>query len=116
MMEFWVDPKAPITSPLFAEDKKFIFYCASAWRSALTTKTVRDMGLTNVAHLQGGFKLWEQAGNPVVSREENKRLAGKRYETRIRRINGVSSVTDRPENSWGRGPAMAEDLSRSACG
>ena len=79
MMEFWVDPESPYHKPLFAEDKKFIFYCASAWRSALTTKTVRDMGLTNVAHLQGGFKLWEQAGNPVVSREENKRLAEKRY-------------------------------------
>lgn len=65
MLEFWVDPDSPYHRELFAEDKRFVFYCASAWRSALATKTVQDMGMTNVCHMAGGFTAWKEAKNPV---------------------------------------------------
>lgn len=65
MLEFWVDPDSPYHKPIFASGKKFVFYCASAWRSALSTKTVQDMGLPNVAHLAGGFNAWRTDGGPV---------------------------------------------------
>lgn len=65
MLEFWIDPDSPYHKPVFAEAKTFLFYCASAWRSALATKAAQDMGLTPVAHVEGGFKAWKEAGGPV---------------------------------------------------
>ena len=65
MLEFWVDPESPYAKPVFAEPKRFIFYCASGWRSALAAKTVQDMGLPNVAHVDGGYTAWKKAEGPV---------------------------------------------------
>lgn len=65
MLEFWLDPESPYHKPIFAEDKTFLFYCASGWRSALATKAARDMGLDNVAHIGGGFTAWREAGGAV---------------------------------------------------
>lgn len=69
MIEFWVDPDSPYFKPVFGEKKEFIFFCAAGWRSALTTKTVQDMGLENVAHIEGGFGAWKKAGCPVGVKE-----------------------------------------------
>jgi rhodanese-related sulfurtransferase len=66
MLEFWVDPDSPYAKPVFAEPKRFVFFCASGWRSALATKTVQDMGMENVGHLAGGFGAWKAAGGPVA--------------------------------------------------
>ena len=65
MLEMWIDPDTPYHREFFAEDKKFVFYCAGAWRSALAAKTALDMGLTPVAHLEGGIKAWIEAGGPI---------------------------------------------------
>lgn len=65
MLEFWVDPESPYFKSIFAEDRRFVLYCASGWRSALATKTLRDMGMDNVAHVEGGFTAWKEAGGPV---------------------------------------------------
>ena len=65
MLEMWIDPETPYHREFFAEDRKFIFYCASAWRSALAAKTAQDMGLTPVAHLEGGINAWIDAGGPI---------------------------------------------------
>ncbi len=62
MLEFWVDPDSPYAKPIFAEPKRFIFYCASGWHSALAAKTVQDMGMTNVAHVDGGYTAWKASG------------------------------------------------------
>ena len=70
MLEFWVDPESPYFKPVFGEAKSFLFYCASGWRSALSAKTVQDMGLAPVAHLKGGFSAWKSMGGPVETREE----------------------------------------------
>lgn len=68
MIEFWVDPDSPYFKPVFGESKEYIFFCAAGWRSALTTKTVQDMGLDNVAHIEGGFSAWKAAGAPVAEK------------------------------------------------
>ncbi len=65
MLEFWVDPASPYFKEIFGSGKQFVFYCASAWRSALATKAVQEMGLEPVAHVQGGFNGWKKAGGPV---------------------------------------------------
>ena len=65
MLEFWIDPESPYHKPVFAEDKLFLFFCASGWRSALATKTAMEMGLETVCHLEGGLTAWRNAGLPV---------------------------------------------------
>jgi rhodanese-related sulfurtransferase len=73
MLEFWVDPASPYFKPVFAdESKEFILFCGAGWRSALATKTLRDMGMTNVAHIDGGFTAWKKADAPMVSLEQHK--------------------------------------------
>ncbi len=65
MIEFWIDPQSPYHKPVFGEDKKFVFFCAAGWRSALATQTAQRMGLKPVAHIKGGFGAWKKAGGPV---------------------------------------------------
>ncbi len=65
MLEFYVDPESPMHKDLFAQDKKFVFYCGSGGRSALATGAVQRMGLEPVAHIAGGFPAWKEAGGPV---------------------------------------------------
>ncbi len=70
MLEFWIDPQSPYHKPVFADEKKFIFFCAGAKRSALATQTAQKMGLKPVAHLAGGFGAWKKAGGPVEMDEK----------------------------------------------
>ncbi len=69
MLEFWIDPQSPYHKEIFNQDKTYVFYCASAWRSALSAKTAQDMGLKPVAHIEGGFTAWEKAGAPIETVE-----------------------------------------------
>ena len=68
MLEFWIDPESPYHKPIFAEKKRFVFYCAAGWRSALATKLAQEMGMENVAHIEGGFGAWKRAGGPIVEK------------------------------------------------
>jgi rhodanese-related sulfurtransferase len=65
MLEFWIDPESPYAKPVFQVDKRFVFFCAGGWRSALAARTAQDMGLKPVAHIEGGFGAWKKAGGPV---------------------------------------------------
>ena len=65
MLEFWIDPQSPYHKPIFAEDTRFVFFCAGGWRSALAAQTAHRMGLHPVAHIKGGFGAWRTAGGPV---------------------------------------------------
>jgi rhodanese-related sulfurtransferase len=77
MLEFWVDPASPYHKPLFADEgREFILFCGAGWRSALAAKTLQDMGMTNVAHLDGGWAEWQKQGAPVDRLEEHKARKG----------------------------------------
>lgn len=65
MLEFWIDPESPYYKPIFGENKRFILFCGGGMRSALATKTAKDMGLEPVAHIIGGFAAWKEAGGPI---------------------------------------------------
>ena len=72
MIEFWVDPDSPYFKEVFdQEDKKYVFHCASGWRSALTVATLQDMGFA-AAHLNEGFSTWAEQGGPVEKPEPPK--------------------------------------------
>ena len=64
MLEFRADPASPYHDPAFAKDKTVIVYCASGGRSALSGKTLKDMGYERVYNL-GAFKDWAAAGGAV---------------------------------------------------
>lgn len=70
MIEFWVDPDSPYHKDVFAQEgKKYVFHCASGWRSALTVATLQDMGF-QAAHLKDGFSSWEKLGGPIEKSEK----------------------------------------------
>jgi rhodanese-related sulfurtransferase len=65
MLEFWIDPESSYHKPVFAADKRFIFFCAGGLRSALAAQTASRMGLKPVAHIAGGYGAWKKAGGPI---------------------------------------------------
>ena len=73
MLEFWVDPDSPYYKPVFGdEDRQYVLFCGAGWRSALAAKALQDMGMTNVAHIDGGFTEWAKQGAPVESYEAHR--------------------------------------------
>jgi len=69
MIEFWIDPGSPYFKDIFAEPKRFIFHCASGWRSALTVATLQEMGF-EAEHIEDGFKGWVSNGGPVTTADK----------------------------------------------
>ena len=65
MVEFWVDPDSPYYKDVFGQDARFVFHCASGWRSAITVDPLQRMGFDNIAHIKDGFTSWQAAGGPV---------------------------------------------------
>ena len=65
MLEFWIDPESPYAKEEFQSGDRFVFFCASGWRSALAARTAAEMGLPNVSHIDDGFRGWKEAGGPV---------------------------------------------------
>ena len=65
MLEFWIDPESPYHKDIFNQDKTYVFYCASAWRSALSAQLAMEMGLAPVAHIEGGFTAWLKADGAI---------------------------------------------------
>lgn len=70
MLEFWIDPESPYAKPQFQQDVTYVFFCGGGWRSALAARTAQEMGLTPVAHVDGGFSAWKKSGAPVQTGEK----------------------------------------------
>ncbi len=70
MLEFWIDPGSPYAKAEFQAEGRFVFYCASGWRSALAARTAQEMGLAGVCHISDGFTGWCAAGGPVAERSK----------------------------------------------
>ena len=66
MLEFWMDPD----SPYFKEgkidiNKEIVLFCAGGLRSALATKSLKDMGFEKISHIDGGFSQMKSSGFKV---------------------------------------------------
>ncbi len=48
------------------KDRPVIVYCASGVRSAFATKTLHELGYTDVVNMGGGFDAWKGAGLPWI--------------------------------------------------
>ena len=67
MLEFWLDPN----SVYFKEgkldlSKEMVLFCAGGLRSALATKTLKEMGYEKVSHIDGGFSSLKQSQFKIV--------------------------------------------------
>ncbi|MBN2607051.1 rhodanese-like domain-containing protein [Hydrogenovibrio sp. JE_KL2] len=49
-----------------ARDDAWLVVCLSGGRAALATKTLNEMGFSNVTNLVGGMGGWQAAGYPMV--------------------------------------------------
>jgi len=77
MLEFWVDPESPYYKPMWGdESREFVLFCGAGWRSALAAKTLQDMGMSNVAHIDGGYAEWVKLGGPTETLEQRKAKKG----------------------------------------
>lgn len=65
LLEFWIDPESPYFNEALSDTKKLVLFCAAGWRSALATKTLKDMGYDNVSHIDGGFAAWRDGGGEI---------------------------------------------------
>ena len=71
MLEFWLDPESSYYKEnKFDQKKKMILFCALGMRSALSTKSLIDMGIRNVAHVEGGFDALKQNGFEIVIKKK----------------------------------------------
>jgi rhodanese-related sulfurtransferase len=64
MLEFRADPESPYHDKKFDRSRPVILYCASGGRSALSGKTLKDLGYDKVFNL-GAFKDWAEAGGEI---------------------------------------------------
>ena len=67
MLEFWLDPD----SVYFKEgkldiSKEMILFCAGGLRSALSAKSLQEMGFAKVSHIDGGFAAMRNKGFKIV--------------------------------------------------
>ena len=71
MLEFWLDPESTyFQANKLKEVKKMVLFCALGLRSALSTKSLMDMGFKNVAHVNGGFDALKKSGLKIVTKEK----------------------------------------------
>ena len=71
MLEFWLDPQSSYYKEgNFSEDKKIILFCALGLRSALSTKSLLDMGFKNVAHVNGGFDALKKSNFDITKKQK----------------------------------------------
>ena len=71
MLGFWMDPQSPYyREKKIGDVKNLVLFCALGFRSALATKSLKEMGFNNVANAQGGFDALKKAGLPITIKEK----------------------------------------------
>ena len=71
MLEFWLDPESSYyKEKKIKEVKKMVLFCALGMRSALATKSLVEMGFSNVAHVDGGFDALKETGLEIIKKEK----------------------------------------------
>ena len=65
ILEFWKDTKSQHQRKFLNECFNFMFYCASDWRSLLTTLIANNIGLLNTSNLIGGYNKGLELSDPI---------------------------------------------------
>jgi rhodanese-related sulfurtransferase len=69
VLEWRLDPNGEFRlAELSGPDHEIVLLCSEGYASALSADLLqRELGLTNVADLRGGFTAWKAAGLPWIS-------------------------------------------------
>ena len=67
MLEFWMDPEsAYFKDGKIDMNKEMVLFCAGGLRSALSAKSLQEMGFKKVSHIDGGFGAIRQSKFKIV--------------------------------------------------
>ena len=67
MLEFWLDPEsAYFKQGKLDLNKEMVLFCARGFRSALATKSLKQMGFKKISHIDGGFAGMKKSGFKIV--------------------------------------------------
>ena len=67
MLEFWLDPNSVYFKRGKLDlSKEMVLFCAGGLRSALATKTLKEMGYEKVSHIDGGFSSLKRSQFKIV--------------------------------------------------
>jgi sulfur-carrier protein adenylyltransferase/sulfurtransferase len=59
--------ESQIENKITDRDAEVVVYCAGGVRSAFATKTLQELGYTNVISMAGGFGRWKNEGRPWIT-------------------------------------------------
>ena len=67
MLEFWMDPEsAYFKDGKIDMNKEMVLFCAGGLRSALSAKSLQEMGFEKVSHIDGGFAAMRNNGFKIT--------------------------------------------------
>ena len=67
MLEFWMDPEsAYFKDGKIDMNKEMVLFCAGGLRSALSAKSLQEMGFEKVSHIDGGFASMKNNGFKIT--------------------------------------------------
>ena len=67
MLEFWMDPEsAYFKDGKIDMNKEIVLFCAGGLRSALSAKSLQEMGFKKVSHIDGGFASMRNNGFKIT--------------------------------------------------
>ena len=67
MLEFWMDPEsAYFKDGKIDMNKEMFLFCAGGLRSALSAKSLQEMGFKKVSHIDGGFASMRNNGFKIT--------------------------------------------------
>ena len=67
MLEFWMDPEsAYFKDGKIDMNKEMVLFCAGGLRSALSAKSLQEMGFKKVSHIDGGFAAMRNNGFKIT--------------------------------------------------
>ena len=68
MLEFFADQRRenPFRKAELDPSKKIVVYCGAGGQGALATKTLQDMGYSNVYNLASGTEAWTASGFDLI--------------------------------------------------
>jgi rhodanese-related sulfurtransferase len=60
VLEWRLDPTSPDAIPQAGRDRQVIIVCNEGYASSLAANTLRELGLTRVGDLDGGYRAWRE--------------------------------------------------------
>ncbi len=71
VLEWRFDPLSAARLPAADYDLRIVVFCSEGYTSSLAAASLLDLGLHRATDMAGGFRAWQAAGLPVVTRPQD---------------------------------------------